>query len=151
MNLLGSSISIFDSPLRESGVLLSGAQNTLRGERIGKENGVLTSFEARELDLSNTELVVLSACETGVGEYVSGEGVYGLQRSILEAGSENIIMSLWKVDDEATRILMTTFYLNWIEKGMTIRESLKHAQISLMQNPKYKSPYYWGAFVMIGR
>ena len=150
MNLLGSSISIFDSPLRRSGVLLSGAQNTLRGERIGKENGVLTSFEARELDLSNTELVVLSACETGVGEYVSGEGVYGLQRSILEAGSENIIMSLWKVDDEATRILMTTFYLNWIEKGMTIRESLKQAQISLMQNPKYKSPYYWGAFVLIG-
>ncbi|MBC8299117.1 MAG: CHAT domain-containing protein [Pelagibacterales bacterium] len=140
----------FKNPLMRSGLLFSGAQNTIRGENLVGENGVLTSLEARDLDLTNTELVVLSACETGVGDFVSGEGVYGLQRSILEAGAENVIMSLWKVDDKATQILMTIFYENWIEQGMTTREALKQAQITIKNTDGYSSPYYWGAFVLIG-
>ena len=140
----------FKNPLMRSGLLFSGAQNTIRGENLVGENGVLTSLEARDLDLTNTELVVLSACETGVGDFVSGEGVYGLQRSILEAGAENVIMSLWKVDDKATQLLMTNFYTNWLEKGLTKREALKQAQITIKNTDGYSSPYYWGAFVLIG-
>ena len=140
----------FKNPLMRSGLLFSGAQNTIRGENLVGENGVLTSLEAKDLDLTNTELVVLSACETGVGDFVSGEGVYGLQRSILEAGAENVIMSLWKVDDKATQLLMTNFYTNWLEKGLTKREALKQAQITIKNTDGYSSPYYWGAFVLIG-
>ena len=150
--LMGLEINkTYEHPLMRSGLLLSGAQNTIRGENLVGDNGVLTSLEARELNFSETELVVLSACETGVGSFVSGEGVYGLQRSILEAGAENVIMSLWKVDDIATQMLMTTFYTNWIEKGMTKRESLKQAQITIKNTEGYSSPYYWGAFVLIGK
>ena len=141
----------YDNPLMRSGLLFSGAQNTIRGENLIDDNGVLSSLEARELDLLETELVVLSACETGVGDFITGEGVYGLQRSILESGAKNVIMSLWKVDDAATQILMTTFYKNWIEKGMTKRESLKQAQITVKNTDGYSSPYYWGAFVLIGK
>ena len=143
--------TIYEHQLMRSGLLLSGAQNTIRGENIVEDNGILTSLEARDLDLINTELVVLSACETGVGNFVSGEGIYGLQRSILEAGAENVIMSLWKVDDTATQMLMTIFYANWIEKGMTKREALKKAQITIKNTEGYSSPYYWGAFVLIGK
>ena len=150
--LMGLEINkTYEHPLMRSGLLLSGAQNTIRGENLVGDNGVLTSLEARELNFSETELVVLSACETGVGSFVSGEGVYGLQRSILEAGAENVIMSLWKVDDIATQMLMTTFYTNWIDKGMTKRESLKQAQITIKNTEGYSSPYYWGAFVLIGK
>jgi len=150
--LMGLEINkTYEHPLMRSGLLLSGAQNTIRGENLVGDNGVLTSLEARELNFSETELVVLSACETGVGSFVSGEGVYGLQRSILEAGAENVIMSLWKVDDIATQMLMTTFYTNWIEKGMTKRESLKQAQMTIKNTEGYSSPYYWGAFVLIGK
>ena len=150
--LMGLEINkTYEHPLMRSGLLLSGAQNTIRGENLVGDNGVLTSLEARELNLSETELVVLSACETGVGDFVSGEGVYGLQRSILEAGAENVIMSLWKVDDIATQMLMTTFYVNWIEKGMTKREALKQSQMTIKNTEGYSSPYYWGAFILIGK
>ena len=141
----------FENPLMRSGLLFSGAQNTIRGENLVGENGVLTSLEARDLNLTNTELVVLSACETGIGDFVSGEGVYGLQRSILEAGVQNVMMSLWKVDDKATQLLMTNFYTNWLEKGLTKREALKQAQITIKNTDEYSSPYYWGAFVLIGK
>tara|TARA_B100001059_G_scaffold128092_1_gene127995 strand:+ start:13074 stop:13523 length:450 start_codon:yes stop_codon:yes gene_type:complete len=141
----------YDNPLMRSGLLFSGAQNKIRGENLVDYNGVLSSLEARELDLLETELVVLSASETGVGDYVTGEGFYGLQRSILESGAENVIISLWKVDDASTQVLITTFYKNWIEKGMTKRESLKQAQITVKNTDGYSSPYYWRAFVLIGK
>ena len=144
-----NSSNSFDNPLSRSGLLLSGAQNTILGEQKTFENGILTALEARELNLLNTELVVLSACETGLGEHVSGQGVYGLQRSMIEAGADNVIMSLWKVDDNATQILMNYFYKYWILDKINIRDALKKAQIDLMSTEEYFSPYYWGAFVLI--
>jgi len=97
--------------------------------------------------LEETELVVLSACQTGLGDIKSGEGVYGLQRAFFVAGADAVIMSLWKVNDTATQLLMRNFYKNWISMGDK-HNAFREAQIQLMK--VYKEPYFWGAFVMIG-
>jgi CHAT domain-containing protein len=139
-----------NNPLLRSGLMMANI-NTGNPEATADlsqtEDGVLTAYEAMNLNLTGTNLVVLSACETGLGEIKSGEGVYGLQRAFLVAGAETLIMSLWKVDDEATQQLMTNFYSNWVKSGNK-QTAFKEAQLQLMA--KFPEPYYWGAFVMVG-
>ncbi len=139
-----------DNVLLRSGLMLTGASNAdkLIPGLDNNNNGIMTSFEAMNLDLKGTDLVVLSACETGLGEVKAGEGVYGLQRAFLVAGADAIIMSLWKVDDAGTQQLMNLFYDNWTKNG-NVQKAFREAQLQLQQIPKFKDPLYWGAFVMM--
>jgi CHAT domain-containing protein len=132
-------------PMLRSGLIFSGVKNQ---EQINDEDGILTAYEASSLTLDSTKLVVLSACETGTGEIKSGEGVYGLQRAFMIAGAENIIMSLWKVDDTATQKLMSIFYKEFAASG-NVRLSFTNAQRALRR--EYPEPRHWGAFVLLGR
>ena len=141
-----SGINDYDkNPLFRSGLLFAGAANR---EENTDNDGILTAYEAMNLSLDNTELVVLSACETALGDVKNGEGVYGLQRALLVAGANKLIMSLWKVNDTATMELMSLFYTNWAG-GDDIYASMQKAQIKMMK--EHGSPYFWGAFIMIGK
>ncbi len=142
-----------EKALLQSGLMMAGAavstdenSDVLKQVQRG-EDGILTAYEAMHLDLDNTDLVVLSACETALGHVTNGEGVYGLQRSFLVSGAHSVLMSLWKVNDETTKELMSGFYTNWLQSGKKL-EAFRQAQQSLKS--KYNSPYYWGAFVMVG-
>jgi CHAT domain-containing protein len=139
---------VVSNPMTRSGLIFSGAENTMNGEIFADDNGWLNSYEASLLNLRGTELVVLSACETGTGDVQNGKGVYGLQRAIRVAGAESLIMSMWEVDDKATQELMTYFYDYWIDKNMTKKDAFNKAQEKIRE--KYKHPYYWGAFIMLG-
>lgn len=140
----------FENPLLRSGLIFAGANRVWMGgkEIKGVEDGILTAQEVSNLDLTNTELVVLSACETGLGDIKSGEGVYGLQRAFKSAGAKAIIMTLWKVLDEETVELIERFYSNLIEKNMTNYEALSEAQ-QFMRNKYPDEPYKWAAFVLM--
>ena len=123
-----------------SGIALAGANDT--------NQGLISAYEVTNMSLDQTELVVLSACETGLGTNNAGEGVYGLQRALHVAGAQHLIMSLWKVDDQATQELMTLFYANYL-KSNAIHQAFREAQLQLKE--KYAHPYYWGAFVLTGK
>lgn len=137
------------NPLLRSGLLLKGAGDVLAKTNFNYniESGILTAYEAMNLNLDFTDLVVLSACETGVGDISAGEGVYGLQRAFLVAGARTLIISMFKVSDEATNDLMVTFYNKWLSSG-EMRKSFVDAKKELRN--KYPAPIYWGAFVMYG-
>jgi CHAT domain-containing protein len=150
LRLMGMNMEkVMENPLLQSGLFFAGANQTLKGKAIDKkDNGILTAYEASMLDLKETELVVLSACETGRGEVKNGEGVYGLRKAFVDAGAKNVIMSLWKVDDKVTQEFMTSFYKNWLDDISTIREAFNKTQLEI--KAKYPQPYYWGAFILVG-
>jgi len=143
------------NPLTLSGVILAGVNQRGRGAQ-----GVFTGEEIVDLDLSGTELVTLSACETGLGTSAGGEGVFGLQRAFALAGVRSTVASLWQVDDDATQALMVEFYRNLWTKRLGKLEALRQAQIDVLRGRSYRprgvndgesvSPYYWAAFVLSG-
>lgn len=135
--------------LLRSGLMLVGAGEILAEDNTGfnSASGILTAAEVMNMSFDNTELVVLSACETALGEVKVGEGVYGLQRAFLVAGADALIMSLFKVSDEVTVMLMTEFYKNWLVLGDK-REAFSLAQ--KIVKSQYPEPKYWGSFVLIG-
>ncbi len=141
---------LHENPLMRTGLLLKGAGDLMEktAYNYNMENGILTAYEAMNLNLDKTDLVVLSACETGLGDLEAGEGVYGLQRAFLVAGAKVLIMSMFKVDDEATQKLMLIFYQKWLNSGK-LRESFIEAKKEL--RIQYSDPIYWGAFMMIGQ
>ena len=137
------------NPLRRSGLILAGGNRTWNGEQpiAGMEDGILTAQEISEMNLQNTELVVLSACETGLGDIKGGEGVFGLQRAFKIAGVKTIIMSLWKVPDGSTSEMMQLFYSKWLG-GMDKQEAFRETQRE-MRNRYPKTPKDWAGFVML--
>ena len=145
-----------EDPMLRSGLLLAGADWAYEDEPAPKDidDGVLTAYEASTLDLHGTELVVLSACKTGLGEQQNGEGVFGLRRALQEAGADAVLMSMWSVPDRETQELMTKFYVNWLS-GMEKHEALHKAQQKERRTVRKRYgkdvPYYWGAFVLVGR
>ena len=139
-------------PMQFSGLLLAGANNAWIGNLPSKniEDGILTAEEISQMDLSGTKIAILSACDTGLGEIDDVDGVYGLQRGFKMAGVKTIVMSLWKVPDEATKLLMVEFYRN-LMSGNNKHQSLLNAQRYLrnVENGKYDKPRYWASFIML--
>ena len=140
---LSSSISA----LTRSGLILSNGGRAWKGESIprGIEDGILQADEIAGMDLSGTSLLVLSACQTALGD-ISSDGVYGLQRAFKIAGVETIIMSLWEVDDKATSLFMSYYYQSLV-KGRNKHDAFIDAQKGLIKD--YDNPYYWAAFIML--
>lgn len=141
----------YSNTLLNSGLLFSGCQEKIRkiaqNQSIeGEEDGVLFPYEIMQMNLQNTKMIVLSACETGIGEVVNGEGIYGLQRAFKFAGAESIVMSLWNVNDKSTKDLMIQMYKQiLVHKNAEI--ALRKAQLKMLK--KYKTPYHWGAFRLV--
>lgn len=137
-----------DNPLFRSGLLMAGANLAWKGKPIeGMDDGILTAYEVSDLYLPRTKLVVLSACETGLGDIQGNEGVYGLQRAFKIAGAQNLVMSLWKVPDESTAEFMKEFYQN-IFQHQSIDDAFYHAQTA-MKNKYRNEPYKWAAWVLV--
>ena len=138
-------------PMTRSGLLFSGCNRTVRHENVPdeEEDGILTAQEISTLDLRGLDLVVLSACQTGLGDIVSGEGVFGLQRGFKKAGAKTIIMSLWNVNDESTMKMMTSFYHHYLE-GMSKQDAFHAAQDELRKaSPSQQERPDWAAFIML--
>lgn len=145
--------NVADDPLKRTGLLMAGAHKAYieRTREKGIDDGILSAYEISRLDLSNLNLAVLSACQTGLGDIVT-DGISGLQRGFKKAGTNSLIVSLWKVDDEATYRLMTNFYRYWISEGLSKTQALQKAQESLRTDaahPQWKHPRYWSAFILI--
>lgn len=145
-------LGTYNDPLMRSGLLFAGGGDRVQNKSVheyNKADGILTASEVATMNI-NSPLFILSACETGRGESKVGEGVYGLQSAFLLAGADALLMSLFKVDDDATQELMRIFYTKWKETGDK-RVAIREAKRELRQNLDYADPIYWGAFVMIGR
>lgn len=141
-----SEVVPIDNPLLRSGLVLSGVN---AGQSGTKEDGIVSALEVSSLNLLGTQLVVLSACDTGLGDLSIGEGVYGLRRALVLAGSQSQLISLWRVRDDTTRDLMVKYYEHLL-LGMGRSESLRQTQLAMLENEATAHPYYWAAFINSG-
>jgi CHAT domain-containing protein len=152
----GNAANVNEDPMLRAGLFFAGADRVRQGAapEAGVDDGVLTAYEASQLNLEGTELVVLSACETGLGKELNVDGVFGLRRGLQEAGAESLLMSMWSVPDKETEELMSLFYAKWLA-GMDKPEALRQAQLEERETVKKRYgkdlPFYWGAFVLIGK
>ncbi|MFM6733085.1 MAG: CHAT domain-containing protein [Microcystis panniformis] len=137
--------NVLENPLLHSGLVLAGV--TI-GQSAG-DDGFLTALETTNLNLVGTKLVVLSACDTGKGDIKIGQGVYGLRRALVIAGSESQLISLWKVSDDATKDLMVAYY-GRLQKGEGRSEALRQIQLGMLKGEKQKHPFYWASFIPSG-
>ena len=144
-----SAFQYSEHPMIRSGLMMAGGDHVWNGNAAvaGLEDGILTAYEVSQVNLSNTELVVLSACETGLGDIEGNEGVYGLQRAFKIAGAKNLIMSLWTVPDEQTQEMMVLFYQYWLGEDMELEVAFRAAQQEMRR--RYEDHYYWASFVLI--
>lgn len=148
--------NIEDKALTRNGLFLAGANKVIEeGDfKFNSNDGILTAYEISQLDLRGLDLVVLSACQTGLGDVVQGEGVFGLQRGFKKAGVKSILMSLWPVNDFTTQLLMVEFYKNYLS-GNSKHEALKQAQKYVKEykddngEQLFESPYYWAGFIIL--
>ena len=124
------------NPLVQTGLVLAGANLPPGPDELRDDRGILTGEAIAGLDLRRLDLAVLSACETGLGESATGEGVFGLQRAFHLGGCRNVVASLWKVDDQATAALMALFYHHLWVKGEPPLQALRHAQLALLRHPE---------------
>jgi CHAT domain-containing protein len=119
--------------------------NVLNGDK-----NLQTTLIDKLFNIGKVNLVVLSACETNVGEITKGDAVFNLTNSFLDQGVSSVVSSLWNVDDKATSNLMEKFYTELANPGTTKAQALQNAQVKLLKNNQYRHPYYWGAFVLTG-
>jgi CHAT domain-containing protein len=142
-----------DSPLLLSGIALAGA-NRRASARANEEDGILTAEEVSALDLSGVRWAVLSACDTGLGEIRSGEGVFGLRRAFQIAGAHTVIMSLWSVEDDATRQWMRALYEGRLQRTLSTADAVREASLTVLKSRRAAGqsthPFYWAAFVAAG-
>jgi CHAT domain-containing protein len=150
---IGKRVKI-ENPLLRSGIALAGANRAIRSGEVEESDGIVTAEKILGLRLRGTEMVVLSACDTGLGEVKSGEGVYGLRRAFTQAGAKSLVMSMWSVPDKETKELMVEFYRNLLSGKMNRCQALRQAALKQMQLVKerygHTNPFYWGAFVFLG-
>ena len=137
---------VSEDPLLRAGLILAGANQRRSG---AGEDGILTASEVTALDLWGTKLVVLSACDTGLGEVKNGQGVYGLRRALVLAGAQSLVMSLWDVADRPTRELMVDYYKG-LQEGQGRSEALRNVQLKMLRSRDRQHPYYWAAFIESG-
>ncbi|UNU25114.1 CHAT domain-containing protein [Microcoleus vaginatus HSN003] len=128
---------------------LSGIILSLVDEKGNPLNGFLRLTDIFNLKLA-ADLVVLSACQTGMGQNIQGEGMVGLTRGFMYAGAQRVVVSLWSVDDEGTATLMSSFYQGMLQKGLTPAAALRAAQLEMLKQEEWRSPYYWAAFTLQG-
>jgi CHAT domain-containing protein len=144
----GASDQLIENPLLRSGLALAGVNQRMGHDDQG-DDGVLTALEAAGLDLWGTKLVVLSACDTGVGKVKNGEGVFGLRRALSLAGSETQVISLWPVSDLGARDLMTEYY-KALERGEGRGDGLRRVQLEMIKRKGRRHPFYWASFIQSG-
>ena len=140
----------WENPLVRCGLALAGANHSIQTTNAAVGNGLLTGLEASLLNLQGTELVILSACDSGTGELEIGEGVMSLRRAFLIAGAQTVLASHWEISDTATQQLMAEFMRRW-QNGEPRATAWRDAQLSLLHSKDFSNPYFWAAFTLTGQ